>query len=149
MSRKEQGGDGSGSERCHKPDTGIAFTAVSESLDTDYPRIRDGRVSSSSGHSPMAVVETTDRSTYRKDVQAEWNEHARAGIATYIILHRRGTGGSGEGKVVLGSAQTSVDTVRRTCNEALESAEPQGYRQGGGMTCLHGCYHRRVCVVTK
>lgn len=40
-----------------------------------------------------------------KTLVEKWNEYARAWGATYIIVHRAGTGGNGEEKVDVGSAE--------------------------------------------
>lgn len=89
-SRREQGVDGSDREGGHEPDTGTAFAEISESLDFDTPKERDGRVSISSEHSLMAVGATPSLFTYRKDIDEKCDECKRAGTAKYIIAHRWG-----------------------------------------------------------
>lgn len=58
---------------CHEPDVGNAFARISESLDSDSSRERGGRVSFSSEHPPMPVVEVESPSTYRDDKAKKWN----------------------------------------------------------------------------
>lgn len=53
----------------------------------------------------MAAVEIKSRSICKEDLDEKWNEYARVVVATYIIVHRRGTGSSGEGKVIMGFAE--------------------------------------------
>lgn len=78
---------------------------MSESSDLDSQKNSDGRVSSSTGHAPIAVAEVRSRSTYWEDTDQKRNKYARTGTATYIILHRRGTEGSGKGQIIVGSAE--------------------------------------------
>lgn len=72
-----------------------------ESSDAESPRERCGRVGSSSKHSPMALVEATSRSTYKKNMDENWNEYSQTRIATYIIVHRGGRGDSGKEKATV------------------------------------------------
>lgn len=84
-------------------------------------------MSFSSERSLMAVVEVTSRSTHRKDKNDWWDEYARAGTAIYVIAHRKETGGRGEEKMVLGSAQPyNGQGAGDMLQNARETAELRG-----------------------
>lgn len=92
----------------------------------------------------MAAVKATIRSTYREETSESWNEFARTATATNIIVHRRGTGESGERKVVLGSAESNLEQdVDDMVGSATNNAEPRKCGQRGRNTCLGEFYYRR------
>lgn len=119
----------------------IAFAEASESSDSDSPKERDGKISFSSEHPFMAVVEVPSRSTYRDDMDEVWNAYARTGNATHIILQKERTEDSGQEKVIVGSEETfHGQRVENIAGSAGKSAEPQECGQGGRKACLHGFY---------
>lgn len=78
---------------------------ISESSDLNSSRERGVKVSFKSNHPPEAVADVTSQSTYREDTKEKRNLYAQTGIATYVIVPRGGTRGSGEGKVFVGSTE--------------------------------------------
>lgn len=67
------------------------------------------------------------------------NEYARTGIATHVILHRRGTRSYGEGKVVLGSAELSYrQRVEDMVGGPRDDREPGMFGHGERGTGPHG-----------
>lgn len=65
-------------------------------------------------------------------------------------MHKRGTEGRGERKVVVGSAEPLYGhRVEGMVERARESAEPRESRQGEKKTYLHGFYYRRVSRNSK
>lgn len=53
----------------------------------------------------MSVIKVASRYTCREDTDEKWNEYARNGIATYVIVHTRETGDSGKQSVIMSSAE--------------------------------------------
>lgn len=75
----------------------------------------------------------------------KWNEIARTGTATKLIVNRGGTGGSGEGKVIVSSAEPlSAQRVEDIIVSARENGEPRSCRQAARKTYPYGCYYKRV-----
>lgn len=74
MSRREQNSDESGAVRCRRTDTGIAYPRLSERSDWHSPRERDAKISFSSEHPLMAVVELEARSRTTEHMDEKGNE---------------------------------------------------------------------------
>lgn len=71
-----------------------------------------------------AVVNFRRRSTYRDCMGEKWNRFVRTGIATYVIVYRKGTAERGEEKETLSSAkpldgQGEKDVVGSTGENAV------------------------------
>lgn len=112
--RRDHGGEGSAREGFPKPDIAISFTGISESPVFDSPRGSGVPERLCSEHSPKAAVEVTTRSTNKKNMDKKWKKYARAGSTTYITVHREKTGGRGNGKVIVGSAEPFLGSMCRT-----------------------------------
>lgn len=65
MSQRKQGSDRSGREGYREPDAGTAIAEMSESWDLDVRKYRGARISFSSEHRLMAMLEVTGRSKQR------------------------------------------------------------------------------------
>lgn len=75
----------------------------------------------------------------------KWNKYVRARTATNIIVHRKETEGSEEGKVVAGSAEPSHgQRAEDLTGSARENAQRQECRQRRRKTCLQVFYYWRV-----
>lgn len=73
------------------------------------------------------------------------NWYARTGTATSVVVRRKRTGGSGERKVIVGSAQPySRQGAKNMIASARENAEQRKSRQRRRKTCLYRFYYRRV-----
>lgn len=149
-SRGKQSGDGSGRRERFKPDTGTALSKMSKSWDSDSPRKGGGMVSFSGKHSLMAVVEDYSRLKCRRDTDERSNDYSQTGFAIYDNVYKKETGGSGEEKLIVGSAQLFDEQgVEYMVTIAKKSAEPQECQQGKRKTCQHGFYSRPVFSSNK
>lgn len=80
----------------------------------------------------------------------KWNEYARAGTASYIIVPSRGTGGSGEEKVLLGLAKPfRGQRVENMVRSATDNAQRWEFQEKGRKAGLQGFYYRRVFRITE
>lgn len=83
-------------------------------------------------------------------MEEKWNRYARTRIATYIIVHREETRGSGKGGVIVDSTDTSLgQRVQDVVGSTRKNVKPRECRQAGRKTCLHGLYYRRVVRGSK
>lgn len=130
LNRREQGGDGGSRKGCPEPDIRKALVQMSMSSDSDSEREKDAIISFCSEHLPMTVVEVRGRSTGREDMHEKWNEYARTGTATFIIAHWEGARDTGNGEVIVSSAEPFAEQgVEDMVRSPGEHAEPRRCRQ--------------------
>lgn len=78
------------------------------------------------------------------------NNYERAGFATYEIVHREETGGSGVQKIVVEPAEPfDRQGVEDMVKSVRESTELWECPPREGNPCLHGFYNRHVFRVSK
>lgn len=65
---------------------------------------KGANASSGSEHPLVAAVQIKSQSRYRENMDDIWNEYAQTASPSCIVLHRRGTEGSKDGKVTVRSA---------------------------------------------
>lgn len=94
---------------------------MSESSEWDSSRERGSRVTFSSEHSTVAVIESTSWSTNKEDTNENWSEYAKTRVVTYTNVHERETGGSEEETMFMGSAEPNhAQRVNNMVGSAIE-----------------------------
>lgn len=88
--RQQQIGGRNSKREYREPYIGTAFAGMSESLDSDSPSEKDVGINFSSEHPSLAETETTNTSFSRENMDEKCTEYERAGIAIYIVIHKKG-----------------------------------------------------------